>query len=311
MRKRESPEEESARKKRQKFDKLESRVREKSGHESAQNTSGEDKPLKISPFRAINEGNGETREEYSEGDISPLYKESNPELYTEPRPGTPNQPHQGVDEQAEHSEEEEVEIEVNQDQTGKQVVDTREILSEPELDYDGSDYEDPRHQEPPIEIEGQIKTEPKDYSEEGTGYKESEYGYEHEQNQESGTEIENELTDPPTQKRVVQRNKDKPTRNMRRAKRKRINRDQATKSPLDRIDLSKSANRGANGRSRTPSSESRSEDNARSRANRRKHSPEEDEDETTREEDERQSNQDRRARKKDNRMPKNKNSRRH
>ena len=98
---------------------------------------------------------------------------------------------------------------------------------------------------------------------------------------------------------------------MRRAKRKRINRDQATKSPLDRIDLSKSANRGANGRSRTPSSESRSEDNTRSHANRRKHGLEEDEDETTREEDERQSNQDRRACKKDNKMPKNKNYRRH
>ena len=85
-----------------------------------------------------------------------------------------------VDEQAEHSEEEEVETGVDQDQTGKQVVDTSEILSEPELDYDGSDHEDPRHQEPPIEIEGQIKTEPKYYLEEGSGYEETEDGYEHE-----------------------------------------------------------------------------------------------------------------------------------
>ena len=101
-----------------------------------------------------------------------------------------------VDEQAEHSEEEEVETGVDQDQTGKQVVDTSEILSEPELDYDGSDHEDPRHQEPPIEIEGQIKTEPKYYLEEGSGYEETEDGYEHEQDQESGTETENESVTP-------------------------------------------------------------------------------------------------------------------
>ena len=113
--------------------------------------------------------------------------------------------------------------------------------------------------------------------------------------------------EPPTQRRVVQRKKNKPTRNMRRAKRKKINHDQATRRALDRIDLSKSANY----RSRTPSSESRSEDNTRSCASRRKHSPEEDEDESTREDDERHTNQDRRAHKKDNRMPKNKNSRRH
>ena len=138
-----------------------------------------------------------------------------------------------VDEQAEHSEEEEVEIEVDQDQIGKQVVNTSEILSEPELDYDGWDYEDPRHQEAPNEVEGQIKAKPHDYLEEGTGYEETEDGYEHEQDQESGTETENESADAPTQRQVVLRSKDKPTRNMRRAKRKRISRDQATKSPLD------------------------------------------------------------------------------
>ena len=157
---RETPEEESARKRRQGYEKLkrlESRVRQSPGHESAQNTSGINKPpQKMSPFRAINEGNVENRAEHSEGDISPLYKDSNPELYA--RPGTPLM----VDEQDERSEEDDAKNEV--DQTGKQVVDMSEILSEPELDYEGSDQEDqedPQHQVPPI------KTKPVYYLEEG------------------------------------------------------------------------------------------------------------------------------------------------
>ena len=45
--------------------------------------------------------------------------------------------------------------------------------------------------------------------------------------------------EPPTQRRVVLQKKKKPTRNMQRSIRKKINHDQATKRALDRIDLSK------------------------------------------------------------------------
>ena len=289
---RETPEEETARKRRQGCEglkKLESRVCRSTGHENAQNTSGTDKPpQKISPFRAINEENGEMRAERPEGDISPLYKDTHPELYASP--GTPPK----VDEQHERSGEDNSENEIEDDQTGKRVVDTSEILSEPETDHEGSeqeDQEDQRHQEPPI------KTEPEYYLEEGPYYKETEEEYEQEPEQESESDDE-----PPTKRRVVLR-RDKPTRNQRRSIRKKINHKQKSNRALDRIDLTKSANY----RSRTPSSESRSEENTRPRASRRQHSPEGDEYE---DDDERHTNRDRRAHKKDNKMPKNRNSRR-
>ena len=260
---RETPEEETARKRRQGCEglkKLESRVCRSTGHENAQNTSGTDKPpQKISPFRAINEENGEMRAERPEGDISPLYKDTHPELYASP--GTPPK----VDEQHERSGEDNSENEIEDDQTGKRVVDTSEILSEPETDHEGSeqeDQEDQRHQEPPI------KTEPEYYLEEGPYYKETEEEYEQEPEQESESDDE-----PPTKRRVVLR-RDKPTRNQRRSIRKKINHKQKSNRALDRIDLTKSANY----RSRTPSSGSRFEENSCPRACRRQLSPTEDED---------------------------------
>ena len=160
---------------------------------------------------------------------------------------------------------------------------------------------------------------------------ETEDGYE--QDWETGVETEDESAEASPQKQVVLRSKGKMTRNMRRAKRKKIEHDQATKSPLLR--LGENTNKETHGRSRTPSTEIMSDENALSRTNRQKYSPEstaavqrkdwnwmrvldkagtrvklwkeEDEDEATKEKADGHSNHDRRVHKKDNKMPKNKN----
>ena len=105
----ETPEEESARLKHQKLIRLETRRSEKTGHENAQNKGSEVKTPKISPFRAINEENGERKAEESTGDISPLWKDTMPHLYNDPVQPSTSVTMDGKNERAAAGEEEEVE----------------------------------------------------------------------------------------------------------------------------------------------------------------------------------------------------------
>ena len=89
--------------------KLKARTRERSGHENGQeNIEGECETVpKISPFKALNEGNDENGEEEPERAISPLYMESRPDLY-----GVQNETqNETQDADQESSEEVEVELE--------------------------------------------------------------------------------------------------------------------------------------------------------------------------------------------------------
>ena len=152
----------------------------------------------------------------------------------------------------------------------RQKLETSEIHIELELDHDKLDYDSevPDYQEDPKEV--QIKVETQYDLEEEAGYVQTEDGYE--QDRETDVETEDESAEASPQRRVVVRSKGKMTKNMRRAKRKKIQRDQATKSALLR--LGDNANKETHGRSRTPSTEIMSDENALSRANRRKISPE-------------------------------------
>ena len=73
----ETPEEE---KMRLKLQKLEARRRERSGHEDGQDKieKTKEKTLRISPFKAINESNGENEGEETVKAISPIYVYGNP-----------------------------------------------------------------------------------------------------------------------------------------------------------------------------------------------------------------------------------------
>jgi hypothetical protein len=137
---------------RRQLHKLDSRRRERSGHEDGQEkvatTEGKKKekpsPL-ITLFTAINESNGENDEnknktEESTGTISPLWKDSKPELYDDHNKPTRAETQYAIvakDEGVEISEESEKDIEV--EPVVNQVVETSAVHSE--LDYDQEEIE--------------------------------------------------------------------------------------------------------------------------------------------------------------------------
>ena len=115
---------------------LETRRSEKSGHENAQNKGSEVETPKISPFRAINEENGERKAEESTGDISPLWKDTMPHLYNDPvQPSTSVKTDGKNERAAAGGEEEEEEIEEVEPEIVQ--IDS-EIHSE--LDFDDDDF---------------------------------------------------------------------------------------------------------------------------------------------------------------------------
>ena len=136
-----TPEEESARLKQQKLMRLETRRSEKSGHENAQNKGSEVETPKISPFRAINEENGERKAEESTGDISPLWKDTMPHLYSDPvQPSTSAKTDEKNERVAAGGEEEEIEeVEVFYKEPEIVQIDS-EIHSELDFDDDEVDY---------------------------------------------------------------------------------------------------------------------------------------------------------------------------
>ena len=305
----ETPEEESARSKQQKLMRLETRRSEKSGHENAQNKGSEVQTPKISPFRAINEENGERKTEESTGDISPLWKDTMPHLYSDPvQPSTSAKTDKKNKRVAAGGEEEEIEeVEVFYKEPEIVQIDS-EIHSELDFDDDEVDYSIAReYKQEELERNeehntAQIKIEPRG----GLGEEEEEevYGYEEDQVADGESEVESAEELP--KRRVLTRNMATVSRNRRRSVRKQIKRNQKTMPALLR--LGDGTDKYVHGRSRTPSTEIMSEDDVFRRTGRKiKREPE---GATEEEEADKPSDQGRSRYKKDNKQPKNKNYRR-
>ena len=301
-----TPEEESARLKQQKLMRLETRRSEKSGHENAQNKGSEVQTPKISPFRAINEENGERKTEESTGDISPLWKDTMPHLYNDPvQPSTSVKTDGKNERAAAGGEEEEEEIEEVEPEIVQ--IDS-EIHSE--LDFDNDEVDNSialEYKQEELERNeelntAQIKIEPR--GDLGEEEEEEVYGYEEDQEADGESEVQSAEELP--KRRVLTRNIATVSRNRRRSIRKQIKRDQKTVPALLR--LGDGTDKYVYGRSRPPSTEIMSEDDVFRRTGRKiKREPE---GATEEEEADKPSDQGRRRYKKDNKQPKNKNYRR-
>ena len=265
----ETPEEEQAR---IKLHKLESRRRERSGHDDGQDKIAteerkrkEKPPPLITSFKAINESNDENKTEESTGAISPLWKDTNLELYddhTKPTKPIPRVRTQyadvAQDEGVEISEESEKDVEV--EPVGNQVVETSAVHSEFDYDQEEVDYdpEEPERNKETEETKAQIKEEPQ-----------SEDGYK--QDRETNNESEEEAPASPP-RRVIFRDTATGKRNKRRARREKIKRDQATKPAKQRLGDGMAGR--THRRSRTPSTEIMSDENEVNPANQQRVSPE-------------------------------------
>ena len=297
---------------RQKLAKLETRRCEKSGQESAQNKGSEVKTPKISPFRAVNEGNSDKKDEQSMGEISPLWKDSMPLLYNDSvQPG----PSAQADRRNEHAEdggeeEEEEEVEVFYEKPEVVQIDS-EIHSELDSDDNEVDYsialeyrqeEMDRKKRNEEHNTVQIKIEPR-----GDLGEEEEELFDYEEDQEAdGGESEVESVEESLKRRVLTRNMATVSRNRRRSTRWKIERDQRTVPA--HLRLGDGTDKYVYGRSRTPSTEIMSENEVIRRTVRNiKREPE-----GATEEDgaDKPSDRGRRVYKKGNKPPKNKNYRR-
>ena len=301
-----TPEEESARLKQQKLMRLETRRREKSGHENAQNKGSEVETPKISPFRAINEENGERKAEESTGDISPLWKDTMPHLYNDPvQPSTSVKTNGKNERAAAGGEEEEEEIE----EVEPEIVQIDSEINS-ELDFDDDEVDNSialEYKQEELERNEELNTAQIEIEPRGDlGEEEEEEVYGYEEDQEADGESEVQSAEELPKRRVLTRNMATVSRNRRRSIRKQIKRDQKTVPALLR--LGDGTDKYVYGRSRTPSTEIMSEDDVFRRTGRKiKREPE---GATEEEEADKPSDQGRRRYKKDNKQPKNKNYRR-
>ena len=217
----------------QKLVKLDTRRCEKSGQESVQNKGSEVKTPKISPFRAVNEGNSDKKDEQSMGKISPLWKDSMPHLYNDSvQPG----PSAQADRNNKHAddggeEEEEEEVEVFYEKPEVEQID-REIHSELDSDDNEVDYslaleyrreEMERKKRNEEHSMVQIKIEPQ-----GDLGEEEEELFDYKEDQEADGESEVETVEESPKRRVLTRNMATVSRNRRRSARRKIERDQGT-----------------------------------------------------------------------------------
>ena len=156
---------------------------------------------KVSPFKAVKEGNGEVQAEESDRAISPLYMDSRPDLYGE------NNEAQDVDQESGK----EVEVELSQ---------LPVIKTEYGSEYEEEAPEDPEDAHPGTDTE--VKEEPK-----------SEEGYEEEEK----TKEESEEEPPRTVIFEEHENaqEDGETTHEKMTERERIKEDQRTKSAKERL----------------------------------------------------------------------------